>query len=279
MSRIDKRFALLKKQGRKALIPFITAGDPAPWITVPLMHGLVEAGADLIELGVPFSDPMADGTIIQQASERALQNDTTLQVVLDMVKIFRTKDQDTPVVLMGYLNPVEAMGYAAFAAAAAKAGVDGALTVDVPPEESDELTCSLREHGLDPIFLLAPTSQPDRIRLIVNSARGFIYYVALRGVTGAANLDMQEVENRLNDIRGLTDLPVGVGFGISGPEAAARVARFADAVVVGSALVRRIGDLSNHPERIVGEASMFVRGLRAAIDGAHDTPAVVKGAR
>lgn len=278
MSRIDKRFALLKKQGRKALVPFITAGDPAPWITVPLMHALVEAGADIIELGVPFSDPMADGTIIQQASERALQNDTTLQVVLEMVKIFRTKDQDTPVVLMGYLNPVEAMGYAPFAAGAAKAGVDGVLTVDVPPEESDELTQALRQHGLDPIFLLAPTSQSERIKLIVNSARGFIYYVALRGVTGAANLDMQEVESRLNDIRGLTDLPVGVGFGISGPEAAARVARFADAVVVGSALVRRIGDLSHHPERIVGEASAFLRGLRAAIDGAHEVPAA-EGAR
>jgi tryptophan synthase alpha chain len=279
MSRIDKRFALLKKQGRKALIPFITAGDPAPWITVPLMHGLVEAGADLIELGVPFSDPMADGTIIQQASERALQSDTTLQVVLEMVKIFRTKDQDTPVVLMGYLNPVEAVGYAAFAAQAAKAGVDGVLTVDAPPEESDELTEALREHGLDPIFLLAPTSRSERIRLIVKSARGFIYYVALRGVTGAANLDMQEVENRLNDIRTLTDLPVGVGFGISGPDAAARVARFADAVVVGSALVRRIGDLSQHPERIVGEASAFVHSLRTAIDGAHEAPVAAKGAR
>jgi tryptophan synthase alpha chain len=278
MSRIGRRFALLKKQGRKALIPFITAGDPAPWVTVPLMHALVEAGADLIELGVPFSDPMADGTIIQQASERALQNDTTLQVVLDMVKIFRTKDQDTPVVFMGYLNPVEAMGYPVFAAAAAKAGVDGVLTVDVPPEEGDELMQALREQGLDPIFLLAPTSQSERIRLIVKSARGFIYYVALRGVTGAANLDMQEVENRLNDIRALTDLPVGVGFGISGPEAAARVARFADAVVVGSALVRRIGDLSQHPERIVGEASAFVRSLRAAIDGGHEAP-VAEGAR
>jgi tryptophan synthase alpha chain len=271
MSRIPKRFASLKKQGRKALIPFITAGDPQPWVTVPLMHALVAAGADILELGVPFSDPMADGPVIQQASERALQNGVALRQVLDMVQSFRATDKETPVVLMGYLNPIEAIGYSEFARQAAEAGVDGVLTVDLPPEESGELTAALDSQQIDPIFLLAPTSSRERMRLIVNSARGFIYYVALRGVTGAKNLDMQEVEKRLSDIRAEGTLPVGVGFGISTPEAAARMSALADAVIVGSALVKRIGDLREHPERIAAEAGLFLRNLRLAIDNAGAT--------
>lgn len=267
-SRIGTRFSSLKKQGRKALIPFITAGDPQPWVTVPLMHGLVEAGADMIELGVPFSDPMAEGPVIQRACERALKNDISLQGVLDLVRSFRTSDQETPIVLMGYLNPVEAMGYDAFARQAASAGVDGVITVDLPPEESDEYRAAFDAAGLDPIFLLAPTSTPERVRLVVNSARGFIYYVALKGVTGARHLDVIDVEQRLKEIRRAGDLPVGVGFGINSPESAARVAGFADAVIVGSALVRRIGDLCEQPERIKGEASAFLRTLRIAIDDA-----------
>lgn len=273
-TRIAGRFALLKKQGRRALIPFITAGDPQPWVTVPLMHALVKAGADMIELGVPFSDPMAEGPVIQRACERALRNDVTLQGVLEMVRTFRTTDRETPVVLMGYLNPVEAMGYETFARAAAGVGVDGVITVDLPPEESEEYRAAFDAAGLDPIFLLAPTSTAERVRLVVNSARGFIYYVALKGVTGARHLDVTDAEHHLKEIRQAGSLPVGVGFGINSPEAAARVARFADAVIVGSALVKRIGDLCDHPERIRDEASAFLHTLRVAIDDASSTPAV-----
>jgi len=266
MSRIADRFENLRKQRRTALIPFITAGDPQPAVTVPLMHALVEAGADLIELGVPFSDPMADGPVIQQASERALRNRISLARVLQMVKQFRETDADTPVILMGYLNPIEVMGYEPFAAAASAAGVDGALTVDLPPEEASELIEVLRARGLDPIFLLAPTSTAARIEMIAEAASGFIYYVSLRGVTGAGRMDMQEVADKLKEIRGKTDLPVGVGFGISSPEMAAKVAAFADAVVVGSALVKRIAELAAQPEKINADAGSFIASLRASID-------------
>jgi tryptophan synthase alpha chain len=266
MSRLAARFAQLKQQGRVALIPYITAGDPQPAVTVPLMHALVAAGADVLELGVPFSDPMADGPVIQQAAERALKHHVSLHQVLHMVRAFRAQDSSTPVVLMGYLNPIEVFGYLEFSKAAAATGVDGALTVDLPPEEAEEFVAALRTQGLDPIFLLAPTSDAGRIQRILNVASGFVYYVSLRGVTGAAHLDLTEVRNKVNTIKKRTALPVGVGFGIGSPEAAAQVAAFADAVVVGSALVQRVAALAATPDKIPAQAAAFIGSLRAAID-------------
>jgi tryptophan synthase alpha chain len=266
MSRLSTQFAQLKKQHRTALVPYVMAGDPAPWVTVPLMHAMVNAGASVIELGVPFSDPMADGPVIQRAAERALKNNVTLRNVFDMAREFRSKDNATPIVLMGYLNPIECMGYERFAGEAAAAGIDGVLTVDLPPEESDRLLPALRQHDLDAIFLLAPTSGPERIKAVVQVAGGFIYYVSLRGVTGASHLDLAEVQHKIQTIRRHTDLPLGVGFGISGPEAAAAVAEFADAVVVGSAVVGRMERDAGQPERILAEVPSFISSLRAAID-------------
>lgn len=268
MSRIAERFKSLKREGRRALIPFIAAGDPETWVTVPLMHALVKSGADIVELGVPFSDPMADGPVIQRAAERALKHKVSLTQVLNMVREFRTKDKTTPVVLMGYLNPIEVMGYERFAVEAAAAGVDGALTVDLPPEEAGALTAALRRHALDAIFLLAPTSPDERIRLIAEAASGFIYYVSLRGVTGASHLNLDEVADRLKAIRAHTRLPVGVGFGIGSPEAAAGVAALADAVIVGSALVRRMEEFAAQPDKILTEVPAFLAQLRAAMDRA-----------
>ena len=278
MSRIAPQFQTLKQQGRRALIPYITAGDPEPWVTVPLMHALVKNGADVLELGVPFSDPMADGPVIQRAAERALEHGIGLTKVLAMVREFRQKDKTTPVVLMGYLNPVEVMGYERFAAAAAEAGVDGVLTVDLPPEEAGGLQKALQGHGLDAIFLLAPTSPAERIELIAGAASGFIYYVSLRGVTGAANLDVREVAAKLKEIRGHTKLPLGVGFGIGSPETAAQVAEFADAVVVGSAVVRRMEEMAAIPDKILTEVPAFIALLRGAMDRATATPPSATGA-
>jgi tryptophan synthase alpha chain len=218
MSRIAEKMQALQQQGRRALIPYIAAGDPEPWVTVPLMHALVKHGADILELGVPFSDPMADGPVIQRAAERALKHKISLTHVLAMVHEFRDKDKTTPVVLMGYLNPIEVMGYTRFAKEAAAAGVDGVLTVDLPPEEAHGFQTAMKGQGLDTIFLLAPTSPVERIKLIAKAASGFIYYVSLRGVTGAANLDVREVAAKLKEIRGHTKLPLGVGFGIGSPE-------------------------------------------------------------
>lgn len=279
MSRIAQTFQSLKKHGRRALIPYITAGDPEPWVTVPLMHELVATGADILELGVPFSDPMADGPVIQRASERALKNRVRLADVLAMVREFRTKDDKTPVVLMGYLNPVEVMGYERFATEAAGAGVDGVLTVDLPPEEADAFTPALRRHDLDAIFLIAPTSGEERIGRIAGAASGFIYYVSLRGVTGAAHLDVNEVEAKLKSIRRHTRLPLGVGFGINSPEMAATMARIADAVVVGSAIVRRIEENAASPDRVLSEVPAFVASLRRAMDLATASPEQVSGGR
>jgi len=272
MSRIARRFAALRAAGRTALVPFVTAGDPEPSVTVPLMHAMVNAGADLIELGVPFSDPMADGPVIQRASERALVHHTSLHDVLAMVRAFRTQDADTPVILMGYLNPIEVMGYAAFAAEAKAAGIDGALVVDVPPEESHDLVIALREADLDLVYLLAPTSTEERIRRIGAVASGFVYYVSVKGVTGAGHLDVDAVRAKLTEIRGLIDLPVGVGFGIKDAESAARIAAVADAVIVGSAIVGRIEANAATPERIEGTVGTFVAELRSAIDGADRAP-------
>ena len=266
MSRIAQKFQALKQQGRRGLIPYIAAGDPEPWITIPLMHALVKSGADILELGVPFSDPMADGPVIQRAAERALKHKISLKQVLAMVSEFRGKDKTTPVILMGYLNPIEAMGYERFAREAAESGVDGVLTVDLPPEEAEGFQSAMREHRLDSIFLLSPTSPPDRIKLIAQAASGFIYYVSLRGVTGASNLDVGEVSAKLKKIRSQTDLPLGVGFGISSPETAAQVAEFADAVIVGSAVVKRIEELVAVPDKILTEVPAFIARLREAMD-------------
>ena len=266
MSRIKGCFNRLSDRQRTALIPYVTAGDPQPGVTVPLMHALVAAGADLIEVGVPFSDPMADGPVIQAACERALIHHTSLHDVLGMVREFRSEDTETPVILMGYLNPVEVWGYAEFASAAAAAGVDGVLTVDMPPEEAGELTRAFREQGIDTIFLLAPTSSDERMEIISRSASGFIYYVSFKGVTGANRLDVDAVSDKLVEVRKHTDLPVGVGFGIRDPESAANVAKIADAVVVGSALVGRIADLANTPEAIPPALAETLAGMRSAID-------------
>ncbi len=271
MSRIDECFSRLRAVGRRALIPFVTAGDPRPPVTVPLLHAMVEAGADLIELGVPFSDPMADGPVIQRASERALRQGTSLRRVLEMVRAFRRRDAHTPLVLMGYLNPIEAMGYERFAREAAAAGVDGVLTVDMSPEEAEDYTAALAASRLDPIFLLAPTTTEARLRVIAAQARGFVYYVSLKGVTGAATLDVSEVTGRLVLLRRLIDLPIGVGFGIRDAAAAAAIARVADAVVVGSALVRLVEESGGEAaqeavlqDRICG----LLRAMRTAMDEA-----------
>lgn len=266
MSRIDQRFSQLRAQGRKALIPFVTAGDPDLATTLPLMHGLVTAGADVLELGVPFSDPMADGPVIQRASERALANGVTLTNVLDLVKQFRQTDQATPVVLMGYANPVEAMGYDQFAKAAVEAGVDGLLTVDIPPEEADDLVASLKRHKIAPIFLLAPTTPESRIAKVGEMAAGYVYYVSLRGVTGAANLDMSEVSARLPLIRQHVKLPIGVGFGIRDGATARAVSEISDAVVIGSRLVQEIEAAG--AADAVDRVSALVRDIRVAMDRA-----------
>lgn len=266
MSRIDQRFSQLRSQGRKALIPFITAGDPDLATTLPLMHELVAAGADILELGVPFSDPMADGPVIQRASERALANGVTLIQVLELVSKFRQTDQATPVVLMGYANPVEAMGYERFAKEAVAAGVDGLLTVDIPPEEADDLVDSLKRHRIAPIFLLAPTTPESRIAKVGEMAAGYVYYVSLRGVTGAANLDMSEVASRLPLIRQHVKLPIGVGFGIRDGETARAVGEIADAVVIGSRLVQEIEAAG--PTLAVQRVGALVSSIRLAMDRA-----------
>ena len=266
MSRIAACFASLHDAGRKALIPYVTAGDPHPEVTVPLLHALVAAGADIIELGVPFSDPMADGPVIQQACERALAHHVSLHQVLAMVQEFRRQNTTTPVVLMGYLNPVEVMGYEAFAAAAAQAGVDGVLTVDLPPEEGHDLVERLRQQALDPIFLLAPTTTPARLKKICATASGFVYYVSLKGVTGAATLDPTAVADKVKEIRGITALPIGVGFGIRDGASAAAVAAVADAVIVGSTLVSKIGALADTPDKIPVEAAALLSEMRRAMD-------------
>ncbi|HYG32407.1 MAG TPA: tryptophan synthase subunit alpha [Methylophilaceae bacterium] len=264
MSRIHTTFTALKQQGRKALIPYITAGDPHPTRTVELMHAMVSSGADVIELGVPFSDPMADGPVIQRASERALVHRVGLGTVLQMVKEFRQQDGKTPVVLMGYANPIEAMGCTKFVAAARDAGVDGVLTVDYPPEECGDFVQNLHDAGIDPIFLLSPTTESSRVDMIVQQASGFVYYVSLKGVTGAQNLDIAEVADKVAAIHAKTGLPVGVGFGVRDAETAKAVAKVADAVVVGSRMVQAI-EQSNETN-LIDNVSHLMRELRDAID-------------
>ena len=268
MSRLAARFRALREEGRAALVPFVTAGDPDPGVTRRLLPRLVEAGADVIEVGVPFSDPMADGPVIQRAGERALAAGTSLAGVLDVVRGFRAADPHTAVVLMGYLNPIEAMGPARFADRAAEAGVDGVIVVDMPPEEGEPLLGALRERGIDPVFLLSPTTSPERMRRIASEGAGFLYYVSLKGITGAGHLDTGAVAEALARVRAVSDLPVGVGFGIADAEAARRVAAVADAVVVGSAIVRRVEEALDEPERIPDHVAAFVAELRGAVDSA-----------
>ncbi|MBK1621231.1 tryptophan synthase subunit alpha [Lamprobacter modestohalophilus] len=272
MSRIQTLFDRLRSEGRTALIPFITAGDPTPELTLELMHRMVAAGADLIELGVPFSDPIADGPVIQRATERALAQGVSLRDVLGIVRRFRETDDQTPVVLMGYLNPIEVMGNVAFAEAASEAGMDGALIVDVPPEESHELVDAIKAQGLDLVYLLAPTSDAARIEAIAEVASGFVYYVSVKGVTGAGHLDVDEVKSKLDAIRARIELPVGVGFGIRDAATAAQVAQVADAVIVGSAIVGRIEALAQEgqAERIPAVIGDFLSELRVAIDQTND---------
>jgi tryptophan synthase alpha chain len=266
MSRIQSCFAELKERQRAALIPFITAGDPEPALTVPLMHALVESGADLIELGIPFSDPMADGPVIQKAAERALEYNVSLRDVLQMVAEFRRRDAVTPVLLMGYLNPVEVMGYEAFAAEASDAGVDGVLIVDLPPEEGGEILPLLYAHQIDPVFLIAPTSDTSRIQKICDASRGYVYYVSLKGITGAGHLDLDSVAQKVSEIREITQLPIGVGFGIKDAATAAAMGEVADAVIVGSAIVSRIAEHQGDAGGAIRAVSSFVGELRAGLD-------------
>ncbi len=268
MSRIAQCFDALKQQNRSALIIYIAAGDPHPDLTVDQMHSLVGAGADILELGVPFSDPMADGPVIQQACERALKHNVSLLDVIDMVAEFRKTNTHTPVVLMGYLNPIEALGAGEFSSRAATAGVDGVLTVDLPPDTSEELIPALQQHLLDPLFLLSPTTPASRMRQMASIASGFLYYVSLKGVTGASTLDIDSVESRLRELRVLTELPLGVGFGINDADSAAAVAKIADAVVVGSAVVTRIADNADDKKAMLAAIAQFVSGLRQALDSA-----------
>ncbi|MFZ4790476.1 MAG: tryptophan synthase subunit alpha [Candidatus Competibacteraceae bacterium] len=265
MNRIGRRFEELRRTGRKALIPYITAGDPRPELTVPMLHTLVQSGADLIELGVPFSDPMADGPVIQKACERALRHGMSLRRVLDLVREFRQTDHETPLVLMGYLNPIESFGYEAFVTGASEAGVDGVLTVDLPPEEATELAELLIAAGIDPIFLLAPTSSAERIRQTAPLARGYLYYVSLKGVTGSAIINVAEVAEKLAKIRTLTRLPLGVGFGIKDSSTAAAIAQVADAVIVGSALVSKMAELADDPEAMRREVGGMIAAMHQAM--------------
>jgi tryptophan synthase alpha chain len=264
MSRIRARFEALAAAGRKGLIPYIAAGDPSPDLTVPLMHGLARAGSDVIELGVPFSDPMADGPVIQRATERAIKQGVGLRQTLGFVAEFRKTDSATPVVLMGYANPIEHMGRAQFALQAAAAGVDGVLVVDYPPEECEDFAAAMRSNNIDPIFLLAPTSTDERIARVARVASGYIYYVSLTGITGAGHLDVASVAAKLPLIKAQAMVPVGVGFGIRDAASAQAVARVADAVVIGSRIIQ---ELENTPrEQAVSAVEALVGGIRRAID-------------
>jgi tryptophan synthase alpha chain len=264
MSRIAGTFEKLRATSRRALIPYITSGFPEPASTVPLMHALVQSGADLIELGVPFSDPMADGPVVQRAGDKALAAGVGLADVLGYVKEFRRGDDSTPVVLMGYCNPVERMGLKVFAERAAEVGVDGVLLVDCPPEEAADFAAAMRSRRMDPIFLLAPTSGEARIGQVAKLASGYIYYVSLKGVTGAGHIDTVEVSRQVPRIQQATGLPVGVGFGIKDGATAARVAAFADAVVIGSRLIEVLEE--GAPEDAAARAGKLLRSIREAMD-------------
>lgn len=264
MSRIQFTLSALTAKKKKALIPFITAGDPGPDLTVPLMHALVAGGSDILELGVPFSDPMAEGPVIQRACERALKFNVGMRDVLGFVSEFRKTNNTTPVVLMGYANPIERMGQTAFVQAAKAAGVDGTIVVDYPPEECEEFVATLKANEMDPIFLLAPTSTEERIQQVAKLGSGFSYYVSLKGVTGAANINTQEVAERIAAIRKHVKLPIGVGFGIRDAVTAKAVAAVSDAVVIGSRIIQ---EMENTPhDQVVKKVQTFIAGIRKALD-------------
>ena len=264
MSRIQNYFKSLKESNKKALIPFITAGDPHPSETVKLMHALVTSGADMIELGIPFSDPIADGPVIQRASERALKNSVGITSTIKLAAEFRKENKDTPVILMGYANPIEAIGIDSFIDLINDAGVDGVITVDYPPEESSVFVSKLRKYDIDSIFLLSPTTDDDRIKLIVDQASGFLYYVSLKGVTGSANIDIQQVADRVKNIQKHTDLPIAVGFGVRDAKTANEVALVSDAVVIGSRIVREIEDAD--PDNLIPKINSLMTEIKSAID-------------
>ncbi|NOT84337.1 MAG: tryptophan synthase subunit alpha [Methylococcaceae bacterium] len=266
MSRLKAKFEALAKAERKALIPFITAGDPHPDFTVSMMHAMVEAGVDVIELGVPFSDPVADGPVIQRASERALAHKMSLRRTLQIVADFRKSDQLTPVVIMGYLNPIEAMTYEGFANAAQRADVDGVLTVDLPPEEAEECATLLKARDIDSIFLLAPNSTDERIKMMAAIGSGYIYYVSLKGVTGAGHLNIQDVQAKLQQIQAITSVPVAIGFGVKDAETAKMIATVGDGVVVGSALISKIEANLDDLERAKADIITLLAAMRMAMD-------------
>ncbi|MVW77909.1 tryptophan synthase subunit alpha [Bordetella sp. 02P26C-1] len=279
IDRIAAAFSRVAESGRSAaLIPYIAAGDPSPAATVPLMHALTQAGADIIELGVPFSDPMADGPVIQRAAERAIAQGVGLPRVLELVAEFRKTDTDTPVVLMGYANPIERMGQQAFASAAQAAGVDGVLVVDYPPEEVDTFAGQLEACGIAPIFLLAPTSTEDRIQAVSRVARGYVYYVSLKGVTGAGSLNTDDVAQRVALIKRHVSVPVGVGFGIRDAKSAQRIAGCADAVVIGTKLIETLelaaatAPAGQQSETAIAAAGQWLAGIRQALDQVKRNP-------
>ncbi|WP_439133624.1 tryptophan synthase subunit alpha [Pseudomaricurvus sp.] len=267
MNRITARLAEAKQKGRKALVTYIVNGDPVPDATLTTMHAMVAAGVDIIELGVPFSDPMAEGPVIALGHERALANKTSLKSTMAVVKAFRETNNDTPVVLMGYANPVERMGYESFAIQASEAGVDGLLTVDLPPEEAATLNIELKKCGIENIFLLAPTTNRERAQSIIDLASGFLYYVSLKGVTGAGHLDVASVESKLTELRELTDLPICVGFGIKDAATAKLIGQYADGAVVGSLLVEQMGAMADEsPENIAAAVVELIAPIRAGLD-------------
>jgi len=267
-NRLTECFKKLDASGKKALMPYITAGDSNPAITVPLMHRMVESGADIIELGIPFSDPMADGPTVQLACERALVHHTSLRDTIAMMAEFRRTDDITPVVLMGYLNPVETMGYEEFAQAASKAGVDGLLTVDLPPEEATDIVPILKSHNIDPIFLLSPTTTDERIKKISDAGSGFLYYVSLKGVTGSNALNVDEVAARVATIKSIANMPVAVGFGIKDAETASAVSKVSDGSIVGSAVVKIIENNIDDADTIMDQIGAILVSMRTAMDKA-----------
>lgn len=267
MNRINQCLQALKASGRKALVSYIVNGDPKPEVTLPAMHELVKQGVDIIELGIPFSDPMAEGPVIQLGHERALEHNVSLRGTIELVKEFRKTNQETPVVLMGYANPIERMGYRVFADIASEAGVDGALTVDLPPEEAENLNAELKRVGIENIFLLAPTTTVKRIREVVALASGFVYYVSLKGVTGAGHLDTDAVKEKIELIRRFTDLPICVGFGIKDATTAKAVAEHADGAVVGSVFVDKMGALQADDDQVIVETvGKLAADIRTGLD-------------
>lgn len=266
MNRIDEKLAQLRVQGRNMLSPYITAGDPEPQMTVTLMHALVDAGADVLELGMPFSDPMSEGVVIQAAMERALGHGINCDDVLSMVREFRLKDTETPIVLMGYLNPIEQYGYEAFAASAQGAGVDGVIVVDLPPEEGHELAACFQAVGIHSIYLCSPTTSDDRMGLLTKYAQGYLYYVSLKGVTGSNALDLTSVQQHYQRRKTQTSLPVMVGFGIKTAEMAAQIASFADGVIVGAALIEAVHQAYVEKNDSITAGAALIASMRHAMD-------------